>query len=197
MICAVVACERRAVARGFCHSHYEYQRRTGRVPSLPIRSLTADQRFASKVDRRADGCWIWLGATDGGERYGSFWNGERVVRAHRWAYERLIGPIPEWAEDLDHLCRNTLCVNPRHLEPVTHRENVLRGHGCGALNARKTHCKYGHELTADNLVARRLPRRQCLTCTETWDALRKATGRGRSHGLRYAEALAAHFGVAS
>lgn len=66
--------------------------------------------------------------------------------AHRAVYEHLRGPIPVGLE-LDHLCRNTRCVNPAHLEPVTHRENALRGVGVSAINAAKTHCKYGHDLT--------------------------------------------------
>ncbi|MDP9224875.1 MAG: HNH endonuclease [Actinomycetota bacterium] len=83
--------------------------------------------------------------------------------AHRVAYELLVGPIPEGLT-LDHLCRNTSCVNPQHLEPVTVRENVLRGMGWGAKNKRKTHCHRGHPFDAKNTL--RIPggTRKCRTC---------------------------------
>ena len=63
--------------------------------------------------------------------------------AHRVAYELLVSRIPKGLE-LDHLCRNPTCVNPSHLEPVTHKENALRGIGVGAVNARKKSCPREH-----------------------------------------------------
>lgn len=110
------------------------------------RSVSVEEIFWSRVDRPSPYCcWEWLaGKTP--EGYGMFHGGlgkNRLV--HRLAYEWLVGPIPEGL-NLDHLCRNTLCVNPLHLEPVTQRINVLRGKGLAAQNARKTHCKRGHPL---------------------------------------------------
>lgn len=103
------------------------------------------QRFWSKVDdHNEEVCWPWQGGSvrDG---YGQFHlHARRKVQAHRYAYEQLIGPIPEGLT-LDHLCRNRLCVNPKHLEPVTHAVNILRGQGTSARNAQKTHCVHGHE----------------------------------------------------
>jgi HNH endonuclease len=79
------------------------------------------ERFWEKVEQ-GEGCWLWTGAIDRG--YGQFvWNGRK--RAHRVAYELIIGPIPEGLE-LDHLCRNKSCVRPEHLEPVTKAENIRR-----------------------------------------------------------------------
>ena len=102
------------------------------------------RRFWAKVDRANDGgCWTWTGATDGSGRYGSFSVNGKLERAHRVAYRIAIGPVPEGLV-LDHLCKVTLCVNPRHLEPVTQRENVMRGDSLQAANARKTHCPRGH-----------------------------------------------------
>lgn len=112
--------------------------------------MTEFERFCAKftVGNRAN-CWLWHGAKmkDG---YGNFKAAGRFVRAHRYAYELLVGPIPEGLV-LDHLCRVPLCVNPSHLEPVTRRENVLRGETVAASNAAKTHCKKGHPLSGDNL----------------------------------------------
>lgn len=83
--------------------------------------------------------------------------------AHRFSYEILVGPIPEGME-LDHLCKNRRCVNPAHLEPVTHHENLIRGNGFTGINARKTHCSRGHELSQDNILNRSRGGRECKTC---------------------------------
>ena len=84
--------------------------------------------------------------------------------AHRIGYEQLVGPIPKGLE-LDHLCRVRHCVNPDHLEPVTHKENTLRGSCPAAVNARKTHCKRGHPLTDDNIARQsKTNARVCLKC---------------------------------
>jgi hypothetical protein len=112
---------------------------TGRV-------ATVEERFWSKVDKSGT-CWLWMGATSGSKRYGSFGYQGRVQPAHRVAYMLTFGPIPLGA-DIDHVkargCTSTLCVRPDHLEAVTHRENVLRGDSLQAVNARKTHCPRGH-----------------------------------------------------
>ncbi len=102
---------------------------------------TEAERFWAKVEK-TDGCWLWTGA-ENGRGYGTFWSEGMVVRAHRWAYGHLAGPIPDGL-DLDHLCRVKSCVNPDHLEPVTHRVNVRRGYvsrGAGAQHGTwSTYC---------------------------------------------------------
>jgi len=88
----------------------------------------------------------------------------RYVRAHRYSYEAFVGPIPEGLT-LDHLCRVRNCVNPEHLEPVSLKENLLRGDSSPAHNARKTHCMRGHALSGDNLyINPGTGYRACRTC---------------------------------
>lgn len=82
--------------------------------------------------------------------------------AHRVYYEARFGPIPAGLQ-LDHLCRNRGCVNPDHLEPVTCRENLMRGHTVAAANAKKTHCNAGHALAGDNLRVWK-GKRYCIVC---------------------------------
>ena len=88
--------------------------------------VDAVDRFLAKVEPLADGCWRWTGSRIP-NGYGNFRGYEsRMVMAHRFAYEEFVGPIPDGLQ-IDHLCRNKWCVNPEHLEPVTNRENQLRG----------------------------------------------------------------------
>lgn len=108
-----------------------------------------------------DECWVWTGAPDS-TGYGRVKCNDKHDLVHRVAYMLEVGPIPP-GRQLDHLCRNLLCVNPRHLEPVSSRENTLRGFGVTAANARKTHCKRGHEFTPENTIARPLGR-NCRAC---------------------------------
>lgn len=124
-------------------------------------------RFWVKV-QKTPGCWLWTAAVSR-EGYGVF-GAERVggrnrfVHSHRYAYELLVGPIPDGLH-LDHLCRVPRCVNPAHLEPVTPRENTLRGIGPSAKNAVKTHCKHGHPFTPENTrIDHRTGNRSCWTC---------------------------------
>lgn len=126
-----------------------------------------EERFWSKVDRGdPEECWNWLGPVNKADGYGfcrPVRGQSRPEAAHRVAYRLLKGEIPEGLE-LDHLCRNHFCVNPAHLEPVTTRENSLRG-----VAARKGgRCKHGHELTEDNVIIYRTKcgyeTRRCRTC---------------------------------
>jgi len=84
--------------------------------------------------------------------------------AHRLSYETEIGPIPEGLE-LDHLCRVRSCVNPLHLEPVTHQENVRRGEGANFWR-NKTHCPQGHEYTEENTGISNRNNEKCRYCRE-------------------------------
>ena len=107
-------------------------------------------RFWSKVEF-GDwlDCWLWTASrVDGYGRFRLGGRGSSPARAHVVAYELLIGPVPDGLE-LDHLCRVPACVNPSHLEAVTHAENCRRGRA-GAHNADKTHCPRGHPYDEEN-----------------------------------------------
>ena len=159
--CTVAECDRVVEGFGLCRTHYARYKRTGVVPTTPIRPATDAERFWLKVNK-TDTCWLWTGATSSEGRYGTAICEKRQQPAHRVAYQLLVGPIPDGL-DIDHLCRVTLCVRPGHLEPVDHRTNVLRGTSKQAQNAVKTHCKRGHEFTPENTRMRPLGRncRQC------------------------------------
>lgn len=129
------------------------------------RTNTLDD-FWAQVDKVSDpaGCWLWTGClTTMG--YGTIRVAGVRHRAHRLSYRLVAGPIPKGLV-LDHLCRVRHCVNPAHLEPVTDRENILRGVSVSAQNARATHCIDGHEFTAANTqVVRSTGERRCLKCS--------------------------------
>jgi hypothetical protein len=133
------------------------------------RKKPAEQRFMEKV--RADGeCLVW---TDVLHRrgYGSFSADGRLWKAHRWAYERWVGPIPGGLT-IDHLCCNKACVRIDHLEPVTNAENTRR-----AKERRANRCRRGHDLTLPGAVYTftQMKRgvtyigRQCLECRAITD----------------------------
>lgn len=127
--------------------------------ALPIGELTPAHTasFWAKVDRRADDeCWDWRAFVKS-SGYGQFSAGRRRLAAHRVAYVLTLGEPPAGL-DLDHLCRNRACCNPKHLEPVTRRENLRRGVGNGS----ETHCPQGHSY--DDAYWYR-GTRKCRTCT--------------------------------
>lgn len=127
----------------------------------PTNLTTSDlARFWAKVDKQQDDCWPWLGWRNH-KGYGYLSIDRGKVSAHRLAWTLANGrEVPEGLE-LDHLCRNRDCVNPDHLEPVTHRENNLR------RTRLITHCPSGHEYTDETTLHRGDGRRACRTCRDT------------------------------
>ena len=172
--CSIPDCERRVGGggRGWCHMHYMrwWQHGGSRIARAAALDSAAE-RFWTKVnftgpvpEHRPElgPCWLWTASTTKG--YGGFGDSGLMVRAHRWAYEFCVGPIPEGLT-LDHLCRVKACVNTDHLEPVTQRVNVLRSPvGLTAINARKTHCYRGHAFTEKNTYLMKAGGRRCKEC---------------------------------
>jgi hypothetical protein len=156
---------------------------------------TAAERFAQYVDtngpislvRGVHGrCHLWTGGTAGrpltgqfGEDYGKFWDGYRKALAHRFAYELAKGPIPAGLQ-ADHRCRRRNCANPEHLEAVTGQINSRRSTSPFAINARKTTCDNGHDLTDPANTIQRADRpghRECRACKAERERVYKARNR--------------------
>ena len=116
-------------------------------------------RFLTQIHHTSN-CWEWKGSK--GRGYGLFSVNGKIGVAHRFSYELFKEQIPQGME-LDHLCKNTSCVNPEHLEPVTHKENLMRGNTRARLNLNKSNCPHGHPYDADNTYKRR-GMRECRTC---------------------------------
>lgn len=111
-----------------------------------------------------NGCCTWPGEKVDG--YGrARYQGKRWL-VHRLLYEHFVGAVPEGRE-LDHFfCQDRACANFAHLEPVTDRENCLRGNAITAQHAQKTHCPAGHPYSDENTVRTRAGGRRCRACVE-------------------------------
>ena len=124
--------------------------------------IAVEHRIWSKIRKRPNGCWEWIGAKNSGG-YGSIKDSGKNRKTHRVMWEIQVGGLTPGLT-LDHLCRNRTCCNPDHLEEVSLKENILRGEGVYAKNKRKTHCKSGHKFTEKNTYQRLTGQRACRKC---------------------------------
>ncbi len=128
-------------------------------------------------------CWNWKGGIDS-KGYGRFYYKGNTRPAHRIAYILLVGKFPEELT-VDHLCKNTKCINPSHMEVVTQSVNTLRSNNPMALNARKTHCFKGHKFTPENTYHFSYRKgRQCRVCWLNKAKMKTAKGRASLHSYK-------------
>lgn len=139
----------------------------------PRKALPLELRLIRGMRVDANGCWIWQRSTLKAG-YGCIRVEGKTRTVHSVAFELFEGEVPEGLE-LDHLCRVRACCNPMHLEPVTHRENILRG-ASRAAKAAVTHCPRGHAYDASNTY-RYQGRRFCRAC-------QRAAGRAYKQRMR-------------
>ncbi len=139
-----------------------------------LNKKTLKEYIQKRIEVQPNGCWNWVRAltTDG---YPSAGINRKVYNMHRISYRVYVGPIRK-KMTIDHLCRNTKCMNPAHLEQVTNRVNILRGNCKSAVNARKTHCMRGHEFNKENTKICKKGKgktaRACRTCLRAKDKRR-------------------------
>jgi|FLOH01.1.fsa_nt_gi hypothetical protein len=161
----------RRMVRGLCYGCYRKARRDGSLEKTF--SNDDGERFFAKVAKNENGCWEWT-AYQEPLGYGKFGLNGSVVFAHRYSYELHKGSIPDGME-IDHLCRNPACVNPAHLEAVTHAVNVRRG-DAGKRMRDRTHCPSGHPYDDENTRWYR-GMRYCRSCGNARSRASKARKR--------------------
>lgn len=186
--CSIDDCWNARLARGWCSKHYNRWRRQGDpLVQSKWRKWTVSDRISGKWNVTDSGCWEWTAARQP-SGYGVLRVLGKTVRAHRYVYESTFGPIEEGLE-LDHLCRNPPCVNPDHLEPVTHEENMRRGAAYWdrpkpSIDA--STCPNGHEMTSGNTYVKPSGGARCKECGRDawrrWNERRKLeeVARGRA-----------------
>lgn len=174
--CSIESCEEPAVCRGWCNPHYQRWYAYGDPEAGESLRGAAEERFWFLVDKNGPlppdaphlgGCWLW----GKGKRYGQIRTDDGGhVGVHRFAYELLVGRIPDGLE-VDHLCFIPRCVNPAHLEAVTQEENTRRRR---SRHRHTTECPHGHPYNEANTFYDRFGHRRCRACNRARAAARAA-----------------------
>ena len=125
-LCDQKGCGRKYLAKGLCRLHYLRVWKYGSPDIVKVlRGVPVVERIERRIKKTENGCWIYTGGlTRLG--YGQVRSKGRMRSTHQVMFEHFVGPVPD-GKELDHLCRTRPCCRPDHLEPVTHRENCLRG----------------------------------------------------------------------
>ena len=131
----------------------------GIADSRPKKVESFLERFETKFTK-SKSCWVWESYRSKAG-YGVFWADKRKY-AHRMSWELYIGKIPSHLQ-IDHICRVRDCVNPKHLQLVTSKQNTLLGNGPCGINSRKKVCSNGHPFAGKNLIVDKQGRR-CREC---------------------------------
>jgi hypothetical protein len=162
-------------AKSYCKRCYARWRRHGDPGAGQPGVMSPEDRFSAYAMEDGSGCWIWAGPVSTESEvpkrvsYGILVINKRHVFAHRWSYEHHVGPIPDGLE-IDHLCRRPLCVNPEHLEAVTHKVNMERAWHGGTPPGM---CDNGHVRTEENTGFRAASGKPfCKECTRISDRKR-------------------------
>ena len=188
--CAHVGCDRESKTKGYCQKHYLRFWRHGTTDTRErMHGVPAPDRFWTHVQRGGpDECWPYspVSDRDGYGRFNAASDGRAAMLAHRYAYELLVGPIPDGAP-LDHQCHepdsgcvngaacpHRACVNPAHLKPSTNRDNSLRGNSPSIVAARADLCMAGLHRFSE--VGWRVidDNRWCAECARIWQRNRRA-----------------------
>ena len=163
---------------------------------MPGKRGTVTERWLRFIQPLSDGCWHWIG-NHNGANYGTLKVNGLPKLAHVISFEMFVGFVPRGLE-LDHVCHSQnksceggkrcphrRCVNPDHLEPVTHRINVARGRGprnMGIRNTEKRKCPDGHPYEGANLLMES-GRRRCRVCRQgSWRRSSRKYQQGRANG---------------
>lgn len=158
-ICKVEGCGKPMLARGWCTKHYQRWKIHGRTDNRGKLELGSppEVRFFALVKKAKNGCWLWQ-AHRSPSGYGDFKVRRKTWRAHRWAYQHFVAPIPDGFH-VHHRCASTNCVNPEHLECVS-----LEEHAQTRLYTLKKRCPKGHPYKKGNMYFGPTGHPRCRTC---------------------------------
>lgn len=179
-ICSIPECGKPLLARGWCAMHYKRWQTSGdnaNWDAAEERYYDREQAFAARL-KPSDGCIEWSGWISP-SGYGKFKTGGKSVFAHRYAWERVNGPIPNGLV-IDHACRNTACVNVDHLRLATQAENTRNLSGAksnnkhsGARNVGRMGNRWRVRITKDGTV-------HAFGCYDTLEQARAVAEAGRA-----------------